>query len=341
MKRLLIGYLLLLLLGRSVVFGEDPAPADRASPQESAPREVNERQTPLNFHGPSRDGDQVWLIDTRNLAELVEDAARLVASLYGENGKWKETRLEALFDPVAPNVTTVFFLHGYGSSPDDAEHVGWAMYHALADKMETEEHLRYVIWSWPSAETRLRLATDMREKARRTNTEAVYLAWLLARIPDDSRVTLIGYSFGARIVTGALHLSAEDPPKLRPAERQTASRPAVRAVLITPALHSHWLEPGKYHAGALARVDHMLVTYNVGDPALTDYGRLWNSSHPAALGTKGIASLEKLGALAERVTQIDVAPSIGNHHGIGHYLRAEKVMERVRALAVWRGEKLD
>ena len=148
--------------------------------------------------------------------------------------------------------------------------------------------VRFVIWSWPSDRIH-GILKDVRAKAARTNTDCKYLAWTLHQLNPQTPVSLIGFSYGARIATGALHVLAGgslDGFALAPA---TKPRTPVRAVLTVAALHNYWLAEGHYHGRALEIVDSMLLVNNSCDMALKRYRFLDRSRTAAALGYMGPA----------------------------------------------------
>jgi hypothetical protein len=152
---------------------------------------------------------------------------------------------------------------------------------------------------------------------------------------DDIKVTIVGYSLGGRIATGALHLSSSGSPAFIPEGRATSSRPAVRAALIAAAVRNNWLEQGEFHGRALSRVDRLLVLCNELDPTLLNFGSLSKHGNAVALGAYGVRSLEKIGEGASCIQQLDVSASVGKNHSITDYLRAEEVISNLRPFVFW------
>ena len=105
-----------------------------------------------------------------------------------------------------PAVPTVVSIHGNRTDADDAVEKGWNIYQSI--RAQSDRPLRYVIWSWPADREFRRNGPDVRLKAAYSDVEAWYLAQWLAQFRPGVRVSLIGHSFGPRIITGALHLLA-------------------------------------------------------------------------------------------------------------------------------------
>jgi pimeloyl-ACP methyl ester carboxylesterase len=289
----------------------------------------------LRWSGPARQGDEVWVINTREMKQPVQNASEFQVELFDNDNGWCNAHLIEFLETADAQVVTLFYLHGYGYDSVAAREYGWAVYNALVGSLESDRRFRFVIWSWPSTAIKFKPIRDVRDKSRRTNAEAYYLAWVLARMRDDIRATIVGYSLGARIATGALHLSNSSSPAFIPEGRATASRPAVRAALVAAALRNNWLEQGEFHGRASSRVDRLLVLSNELDPTLLNFGSLSKHGNAVALGAYGVRSLEKIGEGASRIQQLDVSASVGENHSITDYLRAEEVISNLRPFVFW------
>jgi hypothetical protein len=109
----------------------------------------------------------------------------------------------------------------------------------------------------------------------------------------ETPVSLIGYSFGARIITGGLHLLGGGTladrrlPELSSADAGQKRSGPIRAVLIAAALDCFALAPGQENGNATSQVEEMLVTRNGCDDALRWYPLLYGRGGPQALGYVG------------------------------------------------------
>ena len=141
-----------------------------------------------------------------------------------------------------------------------------------------------MIWSWPSSRAGI-LTHDVREKAERTDAQGLYLAWLLREHSQQSAsTTLIGYSFGGRIATGALHALAGGKLGGRTLAGQPISGKPINAGLIAPAIDSHWLSGHGYHSQATSNMHRMVLMYNRKDIILKSYWRVDKIRGRMALG---------------------------------------------------------
>ena len=113
------------------------------------------------------------------------------------NASWRST----------PSVPTLIFIHGNQITPADAKREGLAVYRRIMRYGSDGPPIRFVIFSWPSSRVG-GLLRDVRVKATRTDPAGCQLAWLLDQMPAETPVSLVGFSYGARIITAGLHILA-------------------------------------------------------------------------------------------------------------------------------------
>lgn len=313
MRSMLLG--MLLLIGADLTRADDsPAPVD----------------DPLKYAGPTREGDQLWMVNTRAIQKPTIKDPGMAIRKANDWSQWEDADLEALVAPTPRDMQTLIYVHGYDFNAQKAERVGWAMYHVLREQLPGQQHFRLIVWSWPSTALKFRFVRDVREKARRTNVEAVFLAWLLSRVDAD---VIIGSALGCRAVTGSLHLLAGDARTLNTVIAADHRQEKLRVVLISPAIHNDWLLPGEYHGKALLQVQRILLLNNTGDPTLAHYAAISLKGKPVALGFSGLLAADKLGDKANRLEQVDVLPYIGEEHGVENYLRSSPIVRRIAEFA--------
>lgn len=233
---------------------------------------------------------------------------------------------------------TLIYIHGNRVSSGDAISQGMTVYRRLAVHAPDDLAIRFVIWSWPSDKVRGQIR-DVRAKGVRTNNEGYFLGWFLSRLPSDASVSLLGYSYGARIATGALHVAAGGSLagcSLRD-EREEAAGSApnlMRVALLAAAIDRCWIMPGQPHGRALGLADEMLLLYNHCDPVLKRYGVVEKGSHPEALGYQGIGA-SCLGPDGDRLSQRDVCCTIGKTHDVYRYLYSPSLTARMSSNLFW------
>jgi hypothetical protein len=256
-------------------------------------------------------------------------------ALTDETGhrQWKRSDLESFlaFDPSVP---TVFYVHGNQMTNWDAKCQGLQLYRRLANYGCGDRPIRYVIFSWPSAKVG-GLLRDVRVKALRTGPAGCQLAWLIDQMPAETQVSLIGFSFGARIITGSLHVlgGGDLGCGLTLADRANSDRAPINAVLIASAVHAHWLGEGQYHGLAMTQVNQMFLLNNCRDLALRYYHlSTANGSRPQALGICGPTRISS--EYAAKIQMRDVSGTAGSQHDLFMYLCAAGATGQVWEYAV-------
>ncbi len=295
--------------------------------QETTPTIDLESDSKTAF-GASRN-DEVWFVSTRHLCfPRWDDPSTYALDVrrYERESGWRESSTEEFI--ALPALPTVVYVHGNRTDWSEASQHGWQVYESLAGCCNGPPTMRFVIWTWPSDQLR-RPLRDVRVKAGRADNETFFLGWFLSQLKPASRVSLIGYSYGSRIITGGLHLLAGGSlggiHLPHPAE---AGRAPARVALLAPALDHDWLYPGHCHGAALEQMDHLHILYNSCDPALQYYDRLYRCSRVAALGYVGL-SLDGLGVFSHRVEQFDAAPFVGRSHEEDHYFSSSNLKQEI------------
>ncbi len=286
-----------------------------------------------------RPRDTVWLVSSRGLGScnLDENLARLKVWRFDRQRAWTPSQLVELTEGDDPQVMTVVFLHGNRISSCEAFTRGWRAYRRLV-RCASERPIRFIVWSWPSARVRGPVE-DARTKAARTDAHGYYVAGFLDQLDCDVPVSLWGFSYGARIATGALHLLGGGTLDGRRLEaRVHAHRQPMRVALLAAALDDGWLLPGHRHGDARLQVRSMLLVNNGCDRVLARYHLLYGRRCcQEALGYVGLAVRRLPAEDAEKVRQMDACCDVGKRHGFDGYLASSRVMARVRGALL--GEK--
>lgn len=283
---------------------------------------------PLAANSPR--ADEVWLISTRHLdlfdCEIPATYDLDIRRQDPQSG-WQNSTLT---DFLAGNTRlTVVYAHANRANWYDAVERGQQVYESLVSCGGDMPPLRFVIWSWPS--DRLHgLRRDVRVKAARSDLEGSVFGWFLSKLNPDTPVGLIGYSYGARIISGGLHLlgggilNGHTLP-------QFPKKPlrSVRAVYLAAAMDNEWLCSGSYHAQSLSQVDQLLIAYNYCDPALKRFRFIDPCTRPTALGFAGIdpACLDDP---KRRVEQMNVSCLIGRSHAEDRYWCSRRLVHEIR-----------
>ena len=180
---------------------------------------------------------QVWLLSTRQAAhcgQLDDPAAAIRYWRMADDGSWTPAAAKDFHAGEDIKTPTVVFVHGNRTDADEAVEKGWYTYQSICAEADGRP-FRYVIWSWPADRMFRHSRPDVQLKAEYCDAESYYLAAWLHGVRPDTKLSLVGHSFGPRIITGALHLLAGGElagRTLATDTNRTATKPMrIRAVL--------------------------------------------------------------------------------------------------------------
>jgi hypothetical protein len=271
-----------------------------------------------------------WIVSTRECPQGLGELCVPECFDYfqhGGDGTCAQRSFAEFLVAVSPSGPVCFLVHGNLVSFEEAVAQGWEAVQALCAHRPAGMPATFVLFTWPSEEVvPLLLTVDIEVKACRSDTTGFYLAALVNALPASQKVSLVGFSHGARAVAGALDLLGGGAQCGRRLPCGPALPRPMRASLIAGALDHHWLRPGERHGRAICQVEALQVFSNCTDWALRFYAlRCPFSRH--ALGFVGLtdADLECLGDQAAKVMQVDAAPLVGTMHHWSYYIRATGV----------------
>ena len=268
--------------------------------------------------------DQVVLLSTRSLTSRpghLLDQAGFSGVEYSPSGTITGNSVCLLSNPYP---ATWIFVHGNQIPADAAVERGIRVYQSLRRCRTSDVPIRFIIWSWPSQRTTGRIA-DARLKARRTDAEAFYLGHFLAATATTSSPTsIIAYSFGARIVGGALHLNEGGQVEGYCLPRPRRPSAPYRVAYLAAASDRDGLTSSGRASRALNNVDRLLLENNSSDIALRFYW-VMSSRKPLALGASGLRSAPP----HCRVQQCDWAKVIGKDHSLWQYMDRPSVVGQI------------
>ncbi len=275
--------------------------------------------------------DEIVVVNVRNLCGCCDSgnfSDRLIVENYAvcdETGhrRWQPSDLQSFlaFDSSVP---TVIFVHGNQITPGDAKCEGVALYRRIILHGCDSPRIRFVIFSWPSSKIG-GLLRDVRVKAARTGPAGFQLAWLVNQMPTETPISFVGFSFGARIITGGLHVLAGGSlgGLCCLSEHVHADRPPMSIIMMASALHSYWLAAGQYHGLAMTQVSRMCLINNCDDPAMKYYDYIEPGfGGPQALGLCGPTCINR--DYAQKIINRDVSCYVGNQHDLMRYVCARR-----------------
>jgi hypothetical protein len=276
--------------------------------------------------------NEFWVVDTRS-APVCCNLDRGVEQITYWKCEPPRGLVRKTFDEfvaaIEPSLTTTFYVHG--------NTVNRRMALKIAEKVMSgvgrdAPAYRMILWSWPSQH---RLGWGPRNnvmyKARWSESQGYYLAWLVDKLNPRTTLTLVGHSFGARTVAAALHgLATNQVAGYDLGPRQAVDLRLMQAALVAPAMDNRWLWRGSRYGEALTQVDRLLVTRNPNDRLLRLYSDRFLPSGVRALGLTGIPNPEQgLGDLRFKLTPFP-ATWAGTAHRWSRYADAPEAAATLR-----------
>ncbi len=276
-----------------------------------------------------RDGDQVWLVSSRGICCPDTDVNSLAVWRLDETCHWQQADVATLL-AMGGNMPTDIWTHGNWTDSSQAFSLTTQVYRRVACCDNSRGPIRFIAYSWPSTRNGPALQ-DIRAKAQRPFTVSYLLARFVQRLPDNTPLCLIGFSFGARIACGATHLLAGGELCGRQLEGPVAHHAPLNMVLWGAAMDSCWLAPGQAMGQALAITDKMLSADNPCDRTLEHYRWLYGRhSCATALGYTG-----PWGLTADYAAKVCTTDICSRKHNTESYLYDDCVMAQTRSYALF------
>ena len=153
----------------------------------------------------------MWLVSTRRLPyaggnPTSPDFAPDV-SCYVPSRGWVPSSFNALVAAGGHSALTTVFVHGNDTDADFALRGGAGLYGQVVESPAAPmPATRFVIWSWPNEGTTIRVRKTTQASAARLGIEGYYLGCCLRWLAPQGPTSVVGYSSGAGIVTGGLHV---------------------------------------------------------------------------------------------------------------------------------------
>lgn len=280
--------------------------------------------------------DRLWMINTRCMASEIcrADLESPAFSVFQVdcNGKAYGSTFDRYLESILGR-KVVIYIHG-NRMPDRSAICYGLEIRRQSIRCRKSSPVDWVIWSWPSAKQGI-LVRDARRKANRTDTQGLYLSWVLRKHAEASvPTTLIGFSFGGRVITGALHSLAGGKLAGRRLPGPVITNARFDAGLLAPAIERDWMARRGYHSKATQNLDNLVVMYNQRDAVLKRYWLLDRVRGNIAMGYSGprtFAPRADGSKISVRVR--DCSPYVGKQHSeIDYYRKSCRAGSEMAAL---------
>ncbi|MEM8671051.1 MAG: alpha/beta hydrolase [Planctomycetota bacterium] len=268
--------------------------------------------------------DRLWSVSTRNITANAcrADVKEPALSFYqiSCDGCVTPTDFHQYIENLRQSRHVVVYVHGNRMRSSEAIRRGMEVYRRT--KRDDRPAIDWVIWSWPSDKEGI-LVGDARRKFKKLDAQGLYLSWLLRRhVECDAPTTLIGYSFGGRVITGALHALGGGKLGGRTVPGEPITGIPFRCGLVAPALERYAMSRRGVHSMATQNLDRLVLMYNRRDAVLKRFWLVNRVRGTMALGYSGPGSFApRFDGSSLPVFSRDCASTVGLQHSELDYYR--------------------
>lgn len=277
----------------------------------------------------ARAHDQIWQVSSRSVWSRGSASECLVYRRRTKTGQWVDETADRFIaaneDGLARRV--LFYVHGNRSTHQDAIRAGLATYDQTFLDWKGAPPVRFVIWSWPSEQVR-GLIADIRTKADRAEQHAFHFAKLLGQMDQHPEISIIGYSYGARLTVNALHLLGGGSVEGHRLESAARVRPKINVTLVAAAIRNDCLCNKTWLA--LTQINHLFLMYNSRDQFLRFYKLARFDDKTPALGFTGLRSYRSGFLHASQIEQFDASKQVGREHAYLAYVVDREIERLIR-----------
>lgn len=189
--------------------------------------------------------------------------------------------------------------------------------------------LQIVFFTWPSEDTLLIVPqVDVLIRGVRASFNGLYLAQFIAGLPPELPISLVGHSFGTRVIAAGVHVLRGGTVAGQKLFRGDESRHRLRIAFLASAIDRHWILPNERYGLTLCRTERLFNIYNSNDLTLSLYPLRRPLAAPA-LGKTGLRGTgrERLGAAVSRYAEWDASRLVGNGHQWMHYVKRREISQ--------------
>ena len=244
-------------------------------------------------------GDQVWIV--------MATADGFYCQTL-ENNAWRVADVKEFYAGDSADRSTVIWAHGFKTDMTGAAESGCSFRNtidAARAAAGSSRAYRLVIWKWSSERSAGRLRIDAQMKGRIADAEGRRLANFIGGMNASNNVSLVGFSFGARVVGSALQCLATAP------STYMTNRTGRVSLVLASSACDYGAFDWNYANGA-AIPAYVLNIYNPADFALRYYPFISDTGSQAQ-GVYPITGSAFTGAVGSAFN-INVSGAVGKEH---------------------------
>lgn len=232
--------------------------------------------------------------------------------------------MDEFWETYDSSIPLIVLVHGNYTTGPQSIQSGNMLENKFFPKTERFAGAKYrlVIWSWPADEVYKRYLPDAKLKGYYSEKQGEYLAQFLSRLPSGSRVSLIGFSFGARTTCEAVQRISFNPQFYTESPEGTKTpNLQIRNLLLSPAVDQVSLAPRFRYGNVVSVSQQSIVLFNPKDIALRFYPKLVGCGGPQALGRDGIPFSLLPSGLRNKISGINIYSLADTRHSFVVFFR--------------------
>ncbi len=252
-------------------------------------------------------GDQVWIV--------MATADGFYCQTL-ENNAWRVADVKEFYAGDSADRSTVIWAHGFKTDMTGAAESGCSFRNtidAARAAAGSSRAYRLVIWKWSSERGAGRLRIDAQMKGRIADAEGRRLANFIGGMNASNNVSLVGFSFGARVVGSALQCLATSP------STYMTNRTGRVSLVLASSACDYGAFDWSYANGASIPA-YVLNIYNPADFALRYYPFVSDTGSQAQ-GVYPITGSAFTGAVGSAFN-INVSGAVGKEHSFTDEIQA-------------------
>ena len=252
-------------------------------------------------------GDQIWIV--------MATADGFYCQTL-ENNAWRVADVKEFYAGDSADRSTVIWAHGFKTDMTGAAESGCSFRNtidAARAAAGSSRAYRLVIWKWSSERGAGRLRIDAQMKGRIADAEGRRLANFIGGMNASNNVSLVGFSFGARVVGSALQCLATSP------STYMTNRTGRVSLVLASSACDYGAFDWSYANGASIPA-YVLNIYNPADFALRYYPFVSDTGSQAQ-GVYPITGSAFTGAVGSAFN-INVSSAVGKEHSFTDEIQA-------------------
>jgi len=273
---------------------------------------------------------EYWVVSSRHCCQQFSSCSACNCPFnyhrYLHSGRIEQSTKNHFLKSIDPDVPVCFMAHGSfvdweGVKYDSLQTARWIR------RAAPNRRIQIVFYTWPSNSTVFpipQFTIDM--LGNRAEHNGYLLARLVCSLPNNRRISFLGHSHGARLITAALHLLGGGNVNGLSFPCSNKNTQRYRVVLAAAAIDHHWLNPGERYGCTLSRTEALLTFRNRKDFILGFYP-LRRPFSSRALDRTGFTAKDyyKLGNLADKTCVLDVDHLVGSRHMWPNYYSHDSI----------------